>query len=273
MTSVPRVSVVVATHRRPALLREALASVAAQTFRDVETLVAEDGGTEETARVVAESGAPGARHLPLPFRGKHGAVRNAALRVASAPLVAFLDDDDLWLPRRLEAHVAALEAEPAAGLVFGPVERFGEGIGTWPRRVPARVDLARLLRGNCVPLSSVLARREALEEAGLFPEEAEVAPDYELWLLVARTRPLLGHPEPLVRYRVHAGGLSRRKEREVEEVAALYDRLEAEWALSPRLLSPARRGLLRARARLAPTRAEALRFRARSLRPGIVRGG
>lgn len=269
----PLVSVVVATHARPVLLAEALASVAAQTFRDVETLVAEDGGTEGTARVVAASGAPGARHLPLPFRGKHGAVRNAALRAARAPLVAFLDDDDLWLPRRLEAHVGALAAFPEAGLVFGPVERFGEARGVWPRRVPARVDLARLLRGSCIPLSAVLARRAALEEAGLFPEESEATPDYELWLRVARTRPLVGHPEPLVRYRVHSGGMSRRKALELAELAALYDRLEAEWALPPRLLSPARRGLFRARARLASSSGEALALRALSLRPGTVRRG
>jgi glycosyltransferase involved in cell wall biosynthesis len=270
---VPRVTVVLSTHRRPALLAEALASVAAQTFRDVETLVVEDGGTEETARVVAASSAPGLRHLPIPFCGKNGAVRNAALRSAAAPLVAFLDDDDLWLPRRLEVHVAALEAAPAAGLVFGPVVRFGDARGTWPRRVPLHVDLARLLRGSCIPLSAVLARREALEEAGLFPAESVATPDYELWLRVARARPLLGHPEPLVRYRVHAGGLSRRKDREIELLTALYDRLETEWDLPARLLSPARRGLLRSRARLAPTLSESIRLRARSLKPGTLRRG
>ncbi len=262
---VPRVCAVLATHRRPELLAGALASVAAQTFRDFETLVAEDGGTEETARVVARSRVPGVRHLPLPSSGRHGAVRNAALRLTSAPLVAFLDDDDLWLPRRLEEHVAALEAVPAAGLVFGPVQRFGESRGPWPRRVPPRVDLARLLRGNCVPLSAVLARREALEEARLFPEGTEATPDYELWLRVARRRPLAGHPEPLARYRVHAGGMSRWKALELEELSALYDRLEAEWSLPPRLLSPARRGLLRSRARLSASAGEALSLRVRAL--------
>jgi glycosyltransferase involved in cell wall biosynthesis len=270
---VPRVAIVIATHRRPALLAEALESVAAQTFRDVETVVAEDGGTEETARIVAASGAPGVRHVPLAFCGRHGAVRNEALRQVSSPLVAFLDDDDLWLPRRLEVHVAALEAVPSAGLVFGPVRRFGEREGTWPRHVPPRVDLALLLRGNCVPLSSVLARREALEGAGLFPESTEATPDYELWLRVARSRLLVGHPEPLVRYRVHAGGMSRRKALEVEELAALLTRLESEWDLPPRLLSPARRGLLRSRARLAPGLGEAIRLRALSLAPGPVLRG
>lgn len=269
----PRVAVVIATHLRPALLAEALSSVAAQTFRDVETVVAEDGGTEETARVVAASGAPGVRYVPLAFRGRHGAVRNEALRRVSSPLVAFLDDDDLWHPRRLEAHVAALEAVPAAGLVFGPVRRFGDAEGTWPRHVPRRVDLARLLRGNCVPLSSVLARREALECAGLFPEETEATPDYELWLRVAQTRLLVGHPETLVRYRVHSGGMSRRKALEIEELTALLARLESEWDLPPRLLAPARRGLLRSRARLAPGLREAIRLRALSLAPGpFLRG-
>ena len=267
----PRVSVVVATYRRPDLLREALASVAAQTFRDLETIVAEDGGTEETARVVAESGAPAAKHLALPFAGRHGRTRNEALRLVRSPLVAFLDDDDLWLPERLARDVAALEAAPEAGLVFGPVARFGERGDVWPRRVPPRVDLPRLLRGNCVPLSAVLARREALEEAGLFPEETEATPDYELWLRIARRRPLAVVDGPLVRYRLHAGGMSRRRALEVAELAALYDRLEAEWALPSRLLSPARRGLLRARARLAPTRREALGLRLRALLPSPPR--
>lgn len=269
----PRVAVVIATHRRPALLAEALASVAAQTFRDFETVVAEDGGTEETARIVAASGAPGVRYVPFAFCGRPGPVRNEALRRVSSPFVAFLDDDDLWLPRRLEVHVAALEAVPEAGLVFGPVQRFGDAAGTWPGDVPPRVDLARLLRGNCVPLSSVLARREALERAGLFPDRAELAQDYELWLRVARSHVLVGHPDPLVRYRVHAGGISRRKALEVEALAAILERLESEWDLPPRLLAPARRGLLRARARLAGSVWETVRLRALSVAPRpILRG-
>ena len=258
---------IVPTCNRERLLRETLESVERQTFPDFECLVADDGSTDGTRDVVEGFTRRDARfrHLPLAHCGKHGRVRNLALGEARAPLVAFLDDDDLWLPETLGTQVAALETEQATALVFGQMERFGAAHGVWPRRVPAALDLPRLLRGNVIALSTVLARLEALLGAGLFPEDVEATPDYELWLRVARLGPIRGLPRVLCRYRVHAGNMSRRKALELDELESLYARLQAEWSLPDSLLSAARRGIERGRARLAATPLEALRHRLRAV--------
>lgn len=266
----PRVAVVVATWNRRALLAQALASATSQSFADLEVVVADDGSTDGTADEVASVAArdPRVSHLPLPRSGFDGKVRNAAIRATSAPLVAFLDDDDLWLPGKLERQVALLDGAKGAALTFGRVERFGDSSGVWPRRpVPRNPSLERLLRGNFVPLSTVLARREALVEAGLFREDVVPTADYELWLDVARRRPILADDAVLARYRVHGGSLIRRSGAEAEALARLHDRLEREWGLPRRLLAPARRGVWRLRARTAPSLGERLAWRLRSLLP------
>lgn len=270
MRGVPRVAVVVPTFEREAFLAEALASLLSQAFGDWECVVVDDGGVDGTEALLSRLSRGGSRlrYLRLPHTGSHGRARNAGIRATAAPLVAFLDDDDLLPPGALAGRVELIERFPDAPAAFGRVELFGERTGTWPRDLAAgRVDLRRLLLGNLVPLSTVVARREALEAAGLFPEEPVATPDYELWLRLARVAPLAATPAVLARYRVHPGNIRLRKAIELDELTRLYDRLEREWGLSPALLRPARRGLLRQRARLAASRRERLALGLRSLLP------
>ncbi len=262
----PRVSVLVPTFGRPCLLLEALDSVRGQTFEDFECVVADDGSSPPASRAVAPLSArdPRFRVLTLPRSGSHGHVRNAALAASSGSIVAFLDDDDLWLPHALAAAVAALDAERDVALVFGQVERFGEANGLFPRRVPTRPTLARLLAGNPIPCCTVVARREALESAGPFREDLAIT-DYAMWLAVRRRGPIRGLERVQARYRVHAGGMSARRDLEAAELTRLYDELEREWQLPGRLLAPGRRGVHRLRARLTPDLVSALPHWVRSL--------
>jgi glycosyltransferase involved in cell wall biosynthesis len=266
----PRISVVVPTHNRQEFLAEALDSVGAQTLRDWECLVCDDGSTDGTAELVQTLSRrdPRFRLVPLPRSGKNGAVRNQGVLEAASPVVAFLDDDDLRLPASLALQLHVLETFPEAPFVFGRVERFGEGSGTWPRRIAGPwLALEELLRGNVVPLSTVAARRDALLAAGLFPVSTEATPDYELWLRMVRVAPAAALEDVLVRYRLHAGNISARRALEADELASLYDRLEAEWGLPSRLLAPGRRGVLRTRSRLARKPVEKLRLWLKTLSP------
>lgn len=274
----PRVSVVVPTRQREALLPEALASVAAQTVSDWECLVCDDGSTDGTRALVEALARRDGRFrlLALPPLRRHGAVRNRGIEAASAPVVAFLDDDDLLVPEALALQLGALDESPAAPFVSGKVTRFGTAEGTWPRRLPrGPLGLPTLLRGNVVPLSTVAARRESLLAAGLFPATTEATPDYELWLRMVRRAPARTLDAVLARYRVHAGNMSARRGLEADELEALYARLEAEWDLPPRLLAPGRRGLLRTRARLARSPGLRLTLWLRSLAPWgpVLRSG
>ena len=124
----PTVSVVLPTHQRRKILRQAIASVLAQTYRDFELIVIDDGSTDGTGEMVESlDGWDGRlRYRWQPNRGA-SAARNAALRLAQGEIVAFLDSDNVWRPDHLERLVGALERHPDADLAH---ERPFE----WPRR-------------------------------------------------------------------------------------------------------------------------------------------
>ena len=213
MSGVPAVSVVLATYNQARWLAGAIETVRAQTFPDWELLVADDGSTDETGAVVARHAADTRiRHLPGPH-AERCVARNRALAVARGDLVAFLDTDDRWHPEKLARQVAALEGTPVAGFCY-TVARFVDAEDQpLPIRKPP-VALAgnlfsALLHGNFVILASVVARRKLVMDVGGFDETLAVCgcEDWDLWIRLARERPVAVVDDELTRYR-HPGSTS-----------------------------------------------------------------
>ena len=263
------VSVIVPTYRRPTLLAEALASVRAQTHASFECLVIDDGSGDETTAVTEKLAASDARfrlisvaHSALP-----GRVRNAGLAAARTPLVAFLDDDDLFLPHKLERELRAFASDPELSLVCARVEEFGARSGTWPTVVlPPLLDFERLCAGNLIATSTVMARVETLRALGGFDETLPRAQDYDLWLRVARSGARIrALDETLARYRVHDANISADRLRSLECLELVFRRLAERGEISRDRLARTLRANYAERARLAPTRFERLLFRARAL--------
>jgi glycosyltransferase involved in cell wall biosynthesis len=143
-----------------------------------------------------------------PRRGP-AAARNAGIRAARAPLVAFLDSDDLFLPGKLARQAELLDRLPDAGLVYTGHETFGAARGRSDEEGPELPDgFARLLRRPYFLTSSVVVRRGLLDRVGLFDESLPLAEDYDLYLRCARAAPIAGVREPLVRIRRHEGNLT-----------------------------------------------------------------
>ncbi|MDH3591477.1 MAG: glycosyltransferase, partial [Planctomycetota bacterium] len=140
----PRVSIVTATHGRPAELRQAIESALAQDFEDFEHLVIDDASPDDSAaQVVAELGDPRLRVIRLESsRGAAGA-RNAGLAEARGQLLAILDDDDWMLPGRLTATARAFDEDDTLVLVGAPwlaVDEDGREQATvWPERDPEKL--------------------------------------------------------------------------------------------------------------------------------------
>jgi hypothetical protein len=179
--------VVIPTYQRRELTARAVASVLSQTRADLEVIVVDDGSDDGTERAVA--GLDGRlRYHWQPNRGV-AAARNAGIDLARAPVVAFLDSDNRWLPHHLEVLTGALARHPAAVLASTcPGFRVAGREGPGEARL---VDfLPRMVLSNDVGFVSCLgARRDAVLAVGGFDEELPVLEDNDLLLRLAMRGP------------------------------------------------------------------------------------
>jgi glycosyltransferase involved in cell wall biosynthesis len=207
----PTVSVVLPTFNRLAYLRAAVDSVLSQSFQDWELIIADDGSDAETKAYLGTfAGMPQVKLLYLPHTGNPPAVRNAALREAKAEYVAFIDSDDIWQPRKLEAQIESLRCRPTRKwsytrcvMVDGSRNPLTGGRAL---RYPATDGwiLDELLKGEAVVVqSSVLASRELITAAGGYPEDLPICGDYELYVQLALRSEIDLVDEPLVLVRRH----------------------------------------------------------------------
>lgn len=187
----PKVSVIIATYERPAMLVRAVESALAQTETDRELIVVDDGSTADVAAALA----PYRSQLTL-IRQENGGLaraRNTGLRSARGRFVAFLDDDDIWLPDRLAALLPAIEHDTAIDVAFGDMayldpdgQRLGDGSCFTDRPPPpGAVHPEMLFVCNVVPGGAVLVRFEAIAEVGFFDPSLRTAEDYDLWMRIS----------------------------------------------------------------------------------------
>lgn len=238
------VSVLIATYNRAAMLEEAVGSVWGQTLPPLEIVIADDGSTDDTASRVAAMEGP-IRYLRLAHSGRPSVVYNQALEAARGDLVAFLNDDDLWLPDKLARQVARIESDEGTGFVYHdarflyPSGRLSEPLLP-PGPAPSGHLLAALIQDCFIAPSSILARRALLTAVGGFDERITGGEDYDLWLRLAAITRGDYVDAPLVTLRHHAAQMSR--SRQVEDLRSAIAVLEATGQRAP--LDPATRRLL-----------------------------
>jgi hypothetical protein len=210
----PLVSVIIPTHNRASLLREALASVESQQgigrAYDLEIIVVDDASSDETPQIARAHA--GVRYLRLPINRGLPAARNAGVQASRGRYLAFLDDDDLWFPCKLECQVAALESHPEAGVVYSPCivrSDHREFLVPAPGQAPAGQVLESLLEHNLAPVHCFLVRRALLDAAGHFDERLPCFEDHDLWLRLAIHTPFLFVPRPVGIYRLSPMGMNR----------------------------------------------------------------
>jgi glycosyltransferase involved in cell wall biosynthesis len=200
------VSVVLPAFNGERFLAEAIESVLAQTWSPVQLIVVDDGSTDASGEI--------ARAYPItclrqPNRGV-AAARNRGLEAAQGELISFLDQDDLWLPRKLERQVAALESDRSAQMSMCHWEAFLEP----GDELPAWANPEVLGDSNMSPqLGTLLVTRELVEEVGPFDTSYFAANDVD-WFIRAQE---LGVrvavvDEPLQRYRIHDDNNSARED-------------------------------------------------------------
>ena len=219
------VSVVVPLYNGAKYIESTLMSILSQSYNNYEILVVDDGSTDDgparVSRLLEQF--PGRILLfTHPDRGNHwiAASRNLAIQNAHGTYVAFVDQDDLWLPEKLERQVEALQRFPEAAFVYAKAafidqqgsEKLvsglhlteGRGVSGKPQNV-----FGKLIKENFIPTLTVLAKKSCLERVGLLDEGPRY--EYEDWLLLSKLAffyKVIFIPEVLSKYRVHNSNYS-----------------------------------------------------------------
>ena len=234
-TTVSKVSVVIPTFNRAGLLRTAVESVLAQTYPALEVIVVDDGSTDQTEAMM-QAYVGRVMYLRQANAGV-SAARNRGLAAASGHYVNFLDDDDYFLPTKIESQVRCFEAHPQVGLVhcrYRFVDEAGDLLDTMGP-LPQREVLRRLVCGCFIWSGAPLLRRECLERLGGFDEHTwSACEEWDLWLRVAGAYPVACVQEVLGAYRVAATGRMMESLSRLEHgVLATIDRVFATPELPP----------------------------------------
>ena len=207
----PRVSVVMAVYDGEPFLRAALDSVLAQTFRDFELIVVDDGSTDGSAAIVRAIADPRVRLLSNERNLGLAPSLNRGVNDARGEFVARLDADDVAMPDRLARQVAFLDANPDVGMTGSWYVELADDGSETPRELP--VDHWDLRWHLCLYspfVHSAVTWRRALvrDRIGAYDERLAYSMDYDLWRRMASVFRVANVPAHLVRVRTHAGSMT-----------------------------------------------------------------
>lgn len=236
--STPMVSVIVPAYNVAGFIKDALDSAFAQTFKDYEVIVVNDGSpdTVELERVLEPYGQR-IIYLKQENRGLSGA-RNTALRHSRAPFIALLDADDIWLPNYLEAQTAAMNADSTLDVIYPDADVFGDAPEAGQRFMQmcpsnGEVTFESLVRQECNVMICAMARRETVLRVGLFDETLRSSEDFDLWLRIIKAGGRIAyHREVLARYRKRHGSLSSDPVWMCRHILMVFDKAERTLDLS-----------------------------------------
>jgi glycosyltransferase involved in cell wall biosynthesis len=212
--------VIIPTFNRARMVCDAIDSVLAQTMREFEVIVVDDGSTDDTAAVIRSryAGEPRVRYFTKE-NGGTGRARDHGLGHARGEYVALLDDDDLWLPRHLESQVACLDAHADVDLVvcdarLEGAKRTGTIFGHRGYRLPDSVE-AMAQSAWAVP-TTIVMRTDVARAVGFRSEFRQTEDTDFLWRFTLAGYRLRANPKVLTVYRCHNGGGSPRKSHQWE---------------------------------------------------------
>ena len=222
------VSVIMPAYNVEPYIEAAIASVLTQTVRDFELIVVDDGATDGTHAAAVRGAGDDPRVIIIRQQNAGlAAARNTALRRSTAPVIALLDSDDLWVPTYLERQLAALEADPSIDIVTGNAWTLGgvddgEPARPFPDPRP-QPDLTTILTDEFSIFIMSVFHRRVYEALGGFDESLYTNEDFDFWLRAALAGFRFGrNPQPLGYYRRREDSLSASDVRMLRGVLRVY---------------------------------------------------
>src|SRR4029453_8493898 len=219
----PKVSVIIPTHNRAEFLRSAIASVLNQTFQDFEIVIIDDASKDHTQEVIAHFNDTRIKVIHNQISKGAAGARNIGLTNTSGEYIAFLDDDDEWLPEKLKIQICFLDkSSPEVGGLytysFIKEKVSGRVLSTW------NYEIKDFSNENIVTTSSVLLRRECFEKCGLFDENMPTGSDYDMWIRISEKFSFEVIRDALVNYYIHENRLSINYEKKISGLEILFEK-------------------------------------------------
>lgn len=214
----PLVSIIIPGYNRAEYIAETIESVLAQTYRNIEIIVVDDGSTDNTREIVAEY-LPKVQYI-WQENSERGASRNHGLRLAKGEFISFLDSDDLWLPNKIEEDLEFLENSSAVGVIYTDiclVDAKGNYLKLIKRKGFRGKVTEKLLEDNFVSIGAHLSRTQLIREIGGFLEERQLSgsEDWEMWVRLSTVTDFAYLPKATTKIRTHeantmsnAGGMN-----------------------------------------------------------------
>ncbi|MFQ5824313.1 MAG: glycosyltransferase [bacterium] len=212
-----QVSVIIPLYNGSQTISSAIQSVRDQTFKDLELLLVDDASTDGSLKEVEHHLTDqrvrlfrNTRNLGIP------ATKNKALRMAKGPYIAFLDQDDIWLPNKIETQLSILEQQDKIGLIASAVyfiNKHGQVIGKKVldiQEAQPPLQVKRLLLGNFITNSSAMVRRSCIDKIGYFNENLRGSDDYDMWVRIAEYYGIYYLKRILIKKRIHSSNFSEK---------------------------------------------------------------
>jgi glycosyltransferase involved in cell wall biosynthesis len=224
-------SVIIATYKRAEYLKECLASLVIQTYKNFETIIVDDGSTDNTPDIVCEfTSLLNIKYLKILNSGYPGKPRNIAVKKASADWLCFLDSDDKWTKDKLQTCLPFLGNYD---VIYHKLKYFGDGKPFYRINIPSRqvqhpVFADLMTKGNSIALSSSLIKKNIfLKAGGFFEENASIGglDDYDLWLKTSLlTNKFKFIPKSLGFYRIHSANMTENSFTQIEKINLVYNK-------------------------------------------------
>jgi len=213
----PKVSVIIPTYNYGKYIEKAIDSVLAQTYKDYEIIVVDDGSTDNTREIMESNYKNEVRYFYQENTGAPAA-RNKGIRASKGEYLAFLDADDYFEPQSLEKKVSLLETNKDIGWVYsdwdyldiqGNVLKLASSQSSFASKNKLRGNIFKdMLRGTLISTPAVLICKTWIEEVGGFDERLNAFQDYDLWLRISYRHEIEYVDEVLAHMRVHDESIS-----------------------------------------------------------------
>ena len=235
----PLVSVIIPTYNRTDYLKITLNSVLSQTYKNIEIIVVDDGSEGDANKTLCDSFS-NVIYIKIKNSGGPARPRNTGIKAAKGELIGFTDDDDIWLPQKLEKQVSTLVDHLDYGLVHGPcivIDEHGnksnEIIGRPGSLLVKHGDVRLRMMGNwTLMMPTPLVRSEVIKKVGFFNEKIPSAlEDVEFWVRCSFSTSFYYLDEPMVHYRKHGSNISTNRKKYIDLPLFLFDVLKERTAI------------------------------------------